>query len=53
MDGSMVQDVYYKDKDLKRIVQYCEQDVIVTANIILRFLQHPLLKPENIEFVRS
>lgn len=53
MDGSMVQDVYYKEKNLARIVQYCEQDVIVTANIILRFLQHPPLKPENIEFVRS
>lgn len=43
MDGSMVQDVYYKDKDLARIVNYCERDVVVAANVILRFLDRPLL----------
>ncbi|TDO28255.1 ribonuclease H-like domain-containing protein [Sediminibacterium goheungense] len=53
MDGSMVQDVYYIDRDIKRIVQYCERDVIVTANIILRFLHQPLLKQENIVVVTS
>ena len=53
MDGSMVQDVYYIDRDINRIVQYCEKDVIVTANIILRFLHHPLLKPENIVVVTN
>lgn len=53
MDGSMVQDVYYKDKDLQRIVAYCERDVVVTANIILRFLHQPILKPENITVVTS
>ncbi len=53
MDGSMVQDVYYVDKDIDRIVQYCERDVIVTANIILRFLHQPLLKTENIVVVTS
>ncbi|MFZ6023404.1 MAG: ribonuclease H-like domain-containing protein [Bacteroidota bacterium] len=51
MDGSMVQDVYYVDNDLPRIVAYCERDVVVTANIILRFLQQPILKPENIAVV--
>lgn len=51
MDGSMVQDVYYIDKNLPRIVAYCERDVVVTANIILRFLHQPILKPENIAVV--
>jgi hypothetical protein len=51
MDGSMVQDVYYRDKDLPRIVLYCQQDVVVTANIVLRFLDQPLLIAENIEVV--
>ena len=27
MDGSMVKDVYYKEKDIKKIALYCEQDV--------------------------
>lgn len=53
MNGSMVQDVYYVDNDLSRIIIYCESDVVVTANIILRFLQQPILKPENITVVTA
>jgi hypothetical protein len=51
MDGSMVQQVYYQDHDLPRIVTYCQQDVAVTANIILRFLNEPSVRPENVEVV--
>jgi len=43
MDGSMVQDVYYKDKNLRRIADYCERDVIVTANVVLKFLNLPVI----------
>ncbi len=53
IDGSMVQDVFYKEKNLMRIANYCEKDVIVTANIILRFLNNPVLKSENITTVES
>ena len=49
IDGSMVQDVYYQEKDLQRIINYCQQDVVVTANIVLRFHNLPLLKPEHIQ----
>lgn len=48
MDGSMVQDVYYKDNDLQRIVDYCQRDVIVTANVILRFQDLQPLQPEQV-----
>ncbi len=51
IDGSMVQDVYYKEKNLKRIVDYCQRDVVVTANIILRFMNHPVLSEEKIILV--
>ncbi len=51
MDGSMVQDVYYKEKDLPRIVEYCQRDVVVTANVILRFKDLPLLSDESIVIV--
>lgn len=51
MDGGMVQDVYYRDHDLPRIALYCQRDVVVTANIILRFLNRPVLVPENIHLV--
>ncbi|MDB5231987.1 MAG: 3-5 exonuclease [Chitinophagaceae bacterium] len=48
MDGSMVQDVYYVDKDLERISAYCQKDVEALANVILRFANMPILKDENI-----
>ncbi len=48
IDGSMVQEVYYKENDLPRIVNYCQRDIEVVANILLRFNNQPLLKPENI-----
>lgn len=48
IDGSMVQHVYYVEKDLPRIVKYCEKDVVVVANIILRYKGLPLLKQECI-----
>lgn len=51
IDGSMVQQVYYKDNDLPRIVEYCQRDVVVVANILLRFKNMPLLSPNDITIV--
>jgi uncharacterized protein YprB with RNaseH-like and TPR domain len=51
IDGSMVQDVYYKDNNLPRIVEYCQRDVVVTANVILRFKDLPLLSDDRIMIV--
>lgn len=49
-DGSMVNDCYYNKKDLKRIKTYCEKDVIVTAQLYLRFKNLPLVLEENIHY---
>ncbi|MFP5041876.1 ribonuclease H-like domain-containing protein [Parasediminibacterium sp. JCM 36343] len=51
MDGSMVQQVYYKDKDVRRIADYCERDVVATANIILRFQNLPILEEGKVVIV--
>lgn len=51
IDGSMVQDVYYKENGLPRIVAYCQRDVVVTANVILRFKGLPLLTNERVVIV--
>lgn len=51
IDGSMVKDVYYVEKNLPRIVTYCQKDVVTVANIMLRFKQLPYLKQENIFIV--
>jgi len=48
MDGSMVQHVYYNEKDLRRIAEYCMRDVIVVANVVLRFRNMSLLKDDSI-----
>ncbi len=51
MDGSMVQDVYYKDKNLRRIADYCERDVVLTARIILKFVNHTTLEDASVTIV--
>ncbi len=48
IDGSQVAEVYYKEKDLQRIVIYCEKDVFATAQLFLRFKGEPLIKEENL-----
>ncbi|WP_263601972.1 ribonuclease H-like domain-containing protein [Chryseobacterium sp. PET-29] len=44
IDGSMVSSIYYIEKDLQRIVDYCEKDVLTLANIFRRMRQEELLK---------
>lgn len=48
IDGSMVASVYYKDKDLFRIVKYCEKDVLTLANVFRRLRQEDLLEKSEI-----
>lgn len=52
IDGSMVKDVYYREKDLNRIVNYCQKDVITTAQILLRFKGMAIIAEENITLVK-
>lgn len=52
IDGSMVADVYWQEKNLERIVTYCQKDVLTVANIILRFKNLPLLKEEQVVLVK-
>jgi uncharacterized protein YprB with RNaseH-like and TPR domain len=49
IDGSMVHSVYWVDKDLERIAEYCQKDVITLAQVLLRFHCEPLIRPANIE----
>lgn len=51
INGSQVQHVYYREKNLQRIVDYCQRDVAVVANLILRFKNMPLLTEEHITVV--
>ena len=49
IDGSMVADVYWKQKDLQRIATYCQKDVVTVAQVYLRLNGETLISTENIE----
>lgn len=49
IDGSMVNQVYWNDKDLARIANYCQKDVITVAQVFLRLNGEALIREENVE----
>jgi uncharacterized protein YprB with RNaseH-like and TPR domain len=51
IDGSMVAGIYYKEKDIERIVRYCEKDVLAIAQVLLRFMNLPGISEDMIESV--
>ena len=48
IDGSQVATVYWKEKNLLRIVRYCEKDVLSIAQLFLRYKGMPLISAENV-----
>ena len=44
IDGSQVSHVYWVEKDHARIKTYCEKDVKVTAQVLLRMCRMPLME---------
>ena len=49
IDGSDVARVFYEEKDLPRIVTYCQKDVLAIAQLFLRYKGEELIKEENVE----
>ncbi len=49
IDGSMVGDVYWIEKNIQRIVHYCQKDVITISQIYLKMYAEDLIAAENIE----
>ncbi len=47
--GSDVARVYYEEKNLERIVMYCEKDVASIARLFLRYKGEPIFSDEDIE----
>jgi DNA polymerase elongation subunit (family B) len=48
MDGSKVNEVYYREQDLKKIAEYCTSDVVVVSQLFLRLKGQPLVEKQNI-----
>jgi len=50
IDGSQVASVFYQEKNLERIITYCEKDVVTMAQVFLKLRSESLLKTEEIIF---
>lgn len=48
IDGSMVARVFYEEKDLDRIVHYCQRDTLTVAQLLMCYLGKPQIKEEDI-----
>lgn len=51
IDGSQVRNTFYKEKDIDRIVTYCEKDTVTVAQILLRLRGDELLTEDEVLFV--
>lgn len=51
IDGSEVAKVFYEEKNIDRIITYCEKDVVAIAQIFLRYRQEELLEEDEIKVV--
>lgn len=50
IDGSMVGQVYWVEKDLERIAKYCQKDVLTIAQLLRKYMGLPLYKKANVVF---
>jgi uncharacterized protein YprB with RNaseH-like and TPR domain len=51
LDGSMVAKTYYEDKDLERIKEYCQNDVLTIAQLLLRYKGEKIIEDKDIEII--
>ena len=48
IDGSDIAEVYWKNHDLERIVEYCQKDVLTVAQLFLKYQGKSLLEHDQI-----
>lgn len=51
IDGSMVNEIYYKDGDLEKITTYCMHDVAVTAQLYLKLMDNHSFTTDQINYL--
>ena len=49
LSGDMVNTAFYKEQDLDKIARYCREDVVVLAQLYLRYQHLELVQEDNIE----
>lgn len=48
IDGSMVGNIFWHERNLERIRTYCQKDVVAVAQLLRRYMNLPLLREEQI-----
>jgi uncharacterized protein YprB with RNaseH-like and TPR domain len=48
IDGGDIARVYWEEKNLERIVTYCQKDVLTVARLLLRFMGESVIEDKNI-----
>lgn len=51
LDGSMVAKTYYEENDLEKIKNYCQNDVITIAQLLLKYKGKELISSDSIEII--
>ena len=51
IDGSQVARIYWEEKNIIRIVRYCEKDTLAVANLLLKYKGNQIIPTENMEIV--
>jgi 3'-5' exonuclease len=51
IEGKDVAGVYYRDKDIPRIVTYCQKDVVTIVNLVLKFKGKEMVNENQITYV--
>ncbi|MBK7213093.1 MAG: 3'-5' exonuclease [Bacteroidales bacterium] len=51
IDGSQVNNIFWQENDLERIVKYCRKDVLTIFQILRRYRGEPLIDSENVIMV--
>lgn len=49
LSGELVNSTYHHEKDIDKIIRYCQEDVVVLAQLLLKYVSMPLVKEDNIE----
>jgi 3'-5' exonuclease len=53
IDGSMIYSIYWQDKDLKRIAEYCQRDVVTVAQLLLRFCGEEFIGTNDVRIIKD
>ncbi len=51
IDGSQVSKVYWEEKDIDRIIRYCEKDTLAVANLLLKYKGDKIIPFDRLEVV--